>query len=91
VLKFITAIVPTYLSKAHSVMKWSDSSLFFQPMLDTVKMHPLLVTASKDAETATSRYIFITFLLNYILCTLGRRLTTGCTYDHKKIINKWIN
>ncbi|XP_069705375.1 hamartin isoform X3 [Periplaneta americana] len=25
-------------------------------MLDTVKMHPLLVTASKDAETATSRW-----------------------------------
>ncbi|PNF26098.1 hypothetical protein B7P43_G04921 [Cryptotermes secundus] len=28
-----------------------------KPMLDTVKMHPLLVTASKDAETATSRWM----------------------------------
>ncbi|KAK6627296.1 hypothetical protein RUM44_009773 [Polyplax serrata] len=27
-----------------------------KPMLDTVKMHPLLVTASKDTETTTSRW-----------------------------------
>ncbi|KAG8232141.1 hypothetical protein J437_LFUL012151 [Ladona fulva] len=27
-----------------------------KPMIDTVRMHPLLVTASKDAETATSRW-----------------------------------
>jgi len=26
-------------------------------MLDTVKMHPLLVTASKEAETGTARYM----------------------------------
>ncbi|KAK7868190.1 hypothetical protein R5R35_003057 [Gryllus longicercus] len=27
-----------------------------KPMLETVRMHPLLVTASKDAETATTRW-----------------------------------
>lgn len=29
----------------------------FQPMLDTVRMHPYLVTASKETETTTERYI----------------------------------
>ncbi|XP_069705374.1 hamartin isoform X2 [Periplaneta americana] len=39
--------------------QWENLGIFshtIKPMLDTVKMHPLLVTASKDAETATSRW-----------------------------------
>jgi len=44
------------LSQACSCIDWGDRFLFFQPMLDTVKMHPLLVTASKEAETGTARY-----------------------------------
>lgn len=44
------------LSQACSFIDWGDRFLFFQPMLDTVKMHPLLVTASKEAETGTARY-----------------------------------
>ena len=31
-----------------------------QPMLDRVRMHPLLVTASKDKETAMDRLVIIT-------------------------------
>lgn len=45
------------LSQAYSFIDWGDHFLFFQPMLDTVKMHPLLVTASKEAETGTARYM----------------------------------
>lgn len=38
----------------------------FQPMLDTVKMHPLLVTATKEKETTTERQddYFFWFLLH---------------------------
>lgn len=31
--------------------------VLFQPMLDTVKMNPSLVTASKDNETTTARFV----------------------------------
>lgn len=32
--------------------------LLLQPMVYSVRMHPQLVTTSKDAETAPSRFVF---------------------------------
>jgi hypothetical protein len=51
------------LSQACGFIDWGDCFLFFQPMLDTVKMHPLLVTASKEAETGTARYMLFSSCL----------------------------
>lgn len=33
-----------------------------RPMLDSVRVHPLLVTASKDAEISATRYICILYI-----------------------------
>lgn len=37
-----------------------------RPMLDSVRMHPLLVTASKDAEISATRYICLLHMRNNI-------------------------
>lgn len=47
----------SYLRHQYSLRdKLAIFSHTIKPMLDTVKMHPLLVTATKDAETAATRW-----------------------------------
>lgn len=48
-----------------------------RPMLDSVRMHPLLVTASKDAEISATRYNIHTHLLHIKYCA------TNLFYYHK--------
>ncbi|PSN42592.1 hypothetical protein C0J52_08706 [Blattella germanica] len=68
-LPMIPALIGSYLQDIFEVFSrlaaWNtnnpnklpeDHLLHLQPMLDTVKMHPLLVTASKEAETGTARW-----------------------------------
>lgn len=37
-----------------------------RPMLDSVRVHPLLVTASKDAEISATRYTYMYIYIYYI-------------------------
>jgi len=42
-----------------------------RPMLDSVRMHPSLVTASKDAEISATRYTYILNIFCVIQCCLN--------------------
>lgn len=54
----------SYLKQQYSIQRESQREAelktfthTIRPMLESVRMHPLLVTASKDAEISTNRYI----------------------------------
>ena len=60
----------SYLRQHYSVRE--NLAIFshtVKPMVETVRMHPLLVTASKDIEIGTARY-YETFLKNFPFKTL---------------------
>lgn len=56
-----------------------------RPMLDSVRMHPLLVTASKDAEISATRYIRLLHMRNNI--SYGTQCV--CTLVFFFFFNRW--
>lgn len=59
----------SYLKQQYTQRDQFESLAFnhtIRPMLESVRMHPLLVTASKDAEISTNRYHILCYLCKII-------------------------